>query len=144
MQDYSRPMVGVVALKFSILIAKRLFNGKSVSSNLALMPVAKKVGQKVKKFILRFFSEKYNRRLTRVVKNLYSKSFFGIILYFSSLKYYFKVSNTWIVQPQTVEKKLHAPVNLGKKKEQENDYHSCDHFVTHLFYNFFSSVKSKG
>ena len=115
MQDYSRPMVGFVALKFSILIAKRLLYGESVSSNLALMPVAKKVGQKVKKFILRFFSEKYNRQLTRVVKNLYSKSFFGIILYFSSLKYYFKVSNTWIVQPQTVEKKLHAPVNLGGK-----------------------------
>ena len=54
MQDYSRPMVGFVALKFSKLVAKRLFNGKSVSSNLALMPVAKKVGQNVKKFILRF------------------------------------------------------------------------------------------
>ena len=68
MQGYSRPMVGFVVLKFSILIAKRLFNGKIVSSNLAFMPVAKKIGQKVKKFILRFFSEKYNRRLTRVVK----------------------------------------------------------------------------
>ena len=53
MQDYSRPMVGFVALKFSILIAKRLFNGTSVSSNLALMPVANKVGQKVKMFISR-------------------------------------------------------------------------------------------
>ena len=50
MQDYSRPMVGFVALKFSILIAKRLFNGKSVSSNLAFMSAANKVGQKVKKF----------------------------------------------------------------------------------------------
>ena len=68
MQDYSRPIVGFVALKLSILIAKRLFNGKSVSSNLAFMPIANKVGQKVKKFILRFFSKKYNRRLTRVVK----------------------------------------------------------------------------
>ena len=68
MQDYSRPMVGFVALKFSILIAKRLFNGTSVSFNLAFMPVANKVGQKVKKFNLRFLSEKYNRRLTRVVK----------------------------------------------------------------------------
>ena len=55
MQDYSRPMVGFVVLKFSILIAKRSFNVKSVSSNLAFMPVANKVGQKVKKFILRFF-----------------------------------------------------------------------------------------
>ena len=75
MLDYSRPMVGFVVLKFSILIAKRLFNGTSMSFNLAFMPVANKVGQKVKKFILRFSSEKYNRRLTRVVKNLYSKSF---------------------------------------------------------------------
>ena len=55
MQDYSKPMVGFVALKFSIHIAKRLFNRKSVSSNLTFMPVPKKVGQKVKKFILRFF-----------------------------------------------------------------------------------------
>ena len=67
MQDYSKPMVGFVALKFSILIAQKLFNGKSVSSNLACMPVASKVGQKVKK---------HNRRLIRVVKNLYSKYFF--------------------------------------------------------------------
>ena len=58
MQDYSKPMVGFVALKLSIRIAQRLFNGKSVSSNLAFMPVANKVGQKVKKFILRFFPEK--------------------------------------------------------------------------------------
>ena len=61
MQDYSRPMVGFVALKFSILIAKRLFDRTSVSSNLAFMPVANKVGQKVKKLILRFLSEKYDR-----------------------------------------------------------------------------------
>ena len=62
-----------MALKFSILITKKLFNGKSVSSNLAFMPVANKVGQKVKKFILGLFLEKYNRRFTRVVKNLYYK-----------------------------------------------------------------------
>ena len=48
MQDYSRPMAGFVALKFSILIAERLFNGTSVSFSLAFMPVANKVGQKVK------------------------------------------------------------------------------------------------
>ena len=47
--------VDIVELKFGILIAKRLFNGKSISSNLAFMPVANKVGQKVKKFILRLF-----------------------------------------------------------------------------------------
>ena len=57
-----------MALKFSKHIAKRLFNGKSVSFDLACMSVANKVGQTVKKFILRFLSEKYNRRLTRVVK----------------------------------------------------------------------------
>ena len=55
MQDYSRPMVDFVALKFGILIAKRLLNGTSVSFNLAFMTVANKVGQKVKKFILRFY-----------------------------------------------------------------------------------------
>ena len=70
-------MMGFVALKFSILIAKSLFNAKSVSFNLAFMPVANKVCQEVKTFILRFLSEKYNRRLTRVVKNLYSKSIFN-------------------------------------------------------------------
>ena len=58
MQDYPRPMVDYVALKFGIPIAKRLFNGKSMSSNLAFMPFANKVGQKVQKYILRFFSEK--------------------------------------------------------------------------------------
>ena len=61
MQDYSRPMLDFVALKFGILIAKRLSNGKYMSSNLAIIPVANKVGQKVKKFTLRLFSEKYNR-----------------------------------------------------------------------------------
>ena len=50
MKDYSRPMVDFVAQEFSILTAKRLFNGKSMSSNLACMPVANKKGQKVKKF----------------------------------------------------------------------------------------------
>ena len=56
MQDYSKPIVGFVELKFSILIAQRLFfYGKSVSLNLAFKLVANKVGQKVKKFILRFF-----------------------------------------------------------------------------------------
>ena len=45
MKDYSRSMVDFVALKFGILIAKMLFNGKSMSSNLAFMPVANKVGQ---------------------------------------------------------------------------------------------------
>ena len=55
MQDYSRPMVNFVALKFSILIDKRLFNGKSMSSDLAFMLVWNKVGQKVKQFFLKLF-----------------------------------------------------------------------------------------
>ena len=41
------------------------------------------------------------------------------MLYFNAFKYYFKVTNAWIVQPQTVEKKLHASVislNLAEKK----------------------------
>ena len=76
MQDYSRPMVDFVELKFGILIAKGLFNEKGMSSNIEFMPVANKVGQKVKKFFLYLFLEKYNTLLTRVVKNLYSKSFF--------------------------------------------------------------------
>ena len=58
MQDYSKTMAGFVALKFSILLAQRLFNRKSVSSDLAFMPVANKLGQKVKKLILRFFRKK--------------------------------------------------------------------------------------
>ena len=62
MQDFSRPIVDFVGLKFGILIAKRLFNGKSMSSNLAFMPVVNKVGQKVKKFILRLFLKKKNNR----------------------------------------------------------------------------------
>ena len=81
MQDYSRPMVSFVALKFSILLAKGLFYGTSVSFDLAFMPVANKVGQKVKKFILRFLSVKHNRRLIRVVKNLYSKSFLNNVVF---------------------------------------------------------------
>ena len=60
MQDYLRPMVDFLALKFGILIAKRLFNGNSISTNHACMLVANKIGQKVKKFNLGFcFSERY-------------------------------------------------------------------------------------
>ena len=58
MQAYSRTMAEFLALTFGILIVKRLLNGKSMSSNLAFMHVANKVGQKVKKFILSFFSPK--------------------------------------------------------------------------------------
>ena len=65
MQYYSRPMVDFVALKFDILIAKRLFNGNSISSNLAFMPVANKRGQKVKKFNLRLFCRKIQQMINK-------------------------------------------------------------------------------
>ena len=48
---------GYLALKFGILIAERLFNRNSISSNLSSMPVANKMGQKVKNFNLRFFQK---------------------------------------------------------------------------------------
>ena len=57
MQDYSRPMVDFVALKFGILIGKSLFNGNSIPSNLAFMPVANKISQRSKSSILRFFQK---------------------------------------------------------------------------------------
>ena len=75
MQYYSRPMVDFVALKFGILIAKRLFNGNRISSILAFMPVPNKIGQKVKKCNLRFFGRKIQRMFNKSAKNLYSKSF---------------------------------------------------------------------
>ena len=58
MQDYLRPMVDFLALKFGILIAQRLFNGNSISTNHACMLVANKIGQKVKKFNLGFIFQK--------------------------------------------------------------------------------------
>ena len=33
---------------------------------------------------------------------------------------------------------------LSKKKTEENDYHSCKHFITFLFYNFSQVYKFKG
>ena len=72
MQYYSRPMVDFVALKFGILIAKRLFNGNSKSSNLAVMPFANEIGQKVKKFNLRFLCRKIQRLINKSATNLYS------------------------------------------------------------------------
>ena len=51
MQDYLRPMVDSLALKFGILIAKMFFNGNSISTNHAYMLVSNKIGQKVKSSI---------------------------------------------------------------------------------------------
>ena len=56
-----------------------------------------------------------------------------MIMIFNAFKNYFNVSNSGIVQPQTVQKKLYAPLtspNLGEK------YHFSEHFVTNLFHNF--------
>ena len=81
-----------------------------------------------------------------MVTNLNSKSFLNDCV-FQCLKNYFKVSNEWIVQPETVQKKLHAPLtspNLAKKRLKENDYLSCEHFVTYLFQNFSHVKKFKG
>ena len=56
MQDYLRPRVDFLALKFGILIA----NENSISTNHAYMLVTNKIGQKVKTFNLGFlFSERY-------------------------------------------------------------------------------------
>ena len=74
MQDYSRPMMDFVVLKFGILIAKRFFNGKSISSTLAFMPIMRKIGQKVKKFILRLFFS----NIHKMIKNSGNKSLFLI------------------------------------------------------------------
>ena len=45
MQDYLKPTVGFVVQKFGIFIAKRLINGNSISSNIAFVLFANKVGQ---------------------------------------------------------------------------------------------------
>ena len=74
MQDYSRPMMDFVVLKFDKPIDKRFFNGKSISSTLAFMPIMKKIGQKVKKFILRLFF----RNIHEMIKNSGNKSLFLI------------------------------------------------------------------
>ena len=62
MQDYLRPMVDFLTLKFGILIDKRLiFKGNSISTNhasAACMLVANKIGQKVKKFNVGFLVQK--------------------------------------------------------------------------------------
>ena len=72
MQDYLRPMVDFLALKFGILIAKRLFNGKSISTNHACMLVANKIGQKVKKFNLGIFF----RKILQMINKSGNKSLF--------------------------------------------------------------------
>ena len=59
-------------LKFGILIAKRLFNGNSISTNNAYMLVANKIGQKVKKFNLGFFL----RKILQMINKSGNKSLF--------------------------------------------------------------------
>ena len=72
MQDYLRPMVDFLALKFGILMAKRLFNGNSISTNHACMLVANKIGQEVKKFNL----EKKIRKILQMINKSGNKSLF--------------------------------------------------------------------
>ena len=68
-------MVDFLALKFGILIAKRLFNANSISNNHACMLVVNKIGQKVKKFNLGFFS----RKILHMINKSGNKSLFQII-----------------------------------------------------------------
>ena len=76
MQDYLRPMVDFLALKFGILVAKRLFVGNCISINHAFMLVANKIGQKVKKFNLGFFF----RKIQQMINKSDNKSSFKIFL----------------------------------------------------------------
>ena len=71
MQDYSRPMVDFLVLNFGILIAKRLFNGNSISSKLSSLHAVNKMGQKVKKFNFRFF-----RKIQQMINICGNKSLF--------------------------------------------------------------------
>ena len=74
-----------------------------------------------------------------------------MILFFNAFKNYFNVSNSWIVQPQTVQKKLYAPLtspNLAKKKKKKKkkkkNYHFCGHFGKKIISQLFSCVKIQG
>ena len=70
-----------------------------------------------------------------------------MILSFSALKNYFKVSNAWIVQPQTVQKKLHAPLtspNLARKKDKKKMIITLVNILLHIcFITFLKFKKSK-
>ena len=72
MQGYLRPKMDFLALKFGILIAKRLFNGNSISTNHACMLVANKIGQNVKKFNLGSFF----RKILQMINKSGNKSLF--------------------------------------------------------------------
>ena len=72
MQDYLRPMVDFLVLKFGILIAKRLFNGNCISTDHACMLVTNKISQKVKKFNLGFFC----RKILKMINKSGNKSLF--------------------------------------------------------------------
>ena len=64
-----------------------------------------------------------------------------MILSFNAFKNYFKVLNAWIVQPQTVKKKLHAPLtspNLAKK----NNYHILVNILLHVCFITFLMCKN--
>ena len=64
--------VDFLVLKFGILIAKRLFNENSISTDHACMLVTNKIGQKVKKFNLGFFC----RKILQMINKSGNKSLF--------------------------------------------------------------------
>ena len=72
MQDYLRHILDFLALKFGILIAKRLFNGTSISTDHACMLVVNNIGQKVKYSIWDFFL----RKILQMINKSGNKSLF--------------------------------------------------------------------
>ena len=65
------------------------------------------------------------------------------MLYFNAFKYYFKLTNAWIVQPQTDEKKLHASVislNLAEKTKQKKTTKKTNKKMIIILVNIFFNV----
>ena len=58
-------------------------------------------------------------------------------LSFNAFKNYFKVSNAWMVQPQTVEKKIHAPLTSPNLAEKNNNHTLVNILLHFCFITFF-------
>ena len=84
MQDYSRPMKNFVVLQFGILIAKWLFNGNSISSTLACMPVANKIGKKGQKVQCNIFFRSIQKMINKSGNKSLFLNFFWMIIYFNA------------------------------------------------------------
>ena len=84
------------------------------------MPVANKVGQKFKNFILRSFSEKHNRRLTRVVKIFILNNFLNNFV-FQCLKKLFQGIKCMASSALESRKEITCTSNFSKfsKKKKE-------------------------